>query len=259
MRRIVAECVERSGLDSTYIKLELSRGVIPNAEDGRDLRQAKQRFVACAVPYIWLWGEEKSKNGGNMHVSSRYKRIPAESVDARFKNYARPDFIQARLDAYEVGCDDCLLVGIDGALTEGSGCNVMLVNDGRIGTPDANVLLGVTRRTALELCELVGEHGGFERSPVHAEKLGRHPLADLAFRLGIGDELVLAVGVHIDEAGRDREPRDVERSCRRDSRQVSDRRNPCPGYTHVSRTSRRSASIDDRTASQHQVEALLLQ
>ena len=156
MRRIVAECVERSGLDSTYIKLELSRGVIPNAEDGRDLRQAKQRFVACAVPYIWLWGEEKSKNGGNMHVSSRYKRIPAESVDARFKNYARPDFIQARLDAYEVGCDDCLLVGIDGALTEGSGCNVMLVNDGRIGTPDANVLLGVTRRTALELCELEG-------------------------------------------------------------------------------------------------------
>ena len=32
----------------------------------------------------------------------------------------------------------------------------MVVNDGRIGTPDANVLLGVTRRTTLELCELEG-------------------------------------------------------------------------------------------------------
>ena len=156
MRQIVAECVHRSGLDSTYIKLELSRGVIPNAEDGRDLRKAEQRFVACAVPYIWLWGEEKSKSGGNIHVSDRYKRIPDESVDSRFKNYARPDFIQARLDAYEIGCDDCVLVGLDGALTEGSGSNVMLVKDGRIGTPDANVLLGVTRRTALELCELEG-------------------------------------------------------------------------------------------------------
>lgn len=154
VRRIVAECVERSGLEESYIKLELSRGVIPN--DGRDLRKATQRFVAFAVPYVWVWGEEKCKNGSNIHVSSRYNRIPAQSIDARFKNYNRADFVQAKLDAYELGCDDCLLVGTDGSLTEGSGWNVMVVKDGRIGTPQTNILLGVTRETTLELCELEG-------------------------------------------------------------------------------------------------------
>ncbi len=154
VRRIVAECVERSGLDESYVKLELSRGVIPN--HGRDLRKAQQRFVAFAVPYVWVWGEEQTKNGGNIHVSDTYKRIPPQSIDARFKNYNRADFTQAKLDAYDKGCVDCLMVGIDGALTEGSGWNVMVVKDGRIGTPQTNILLGVTRETTLELCELEG-------------------------------------------------------------------------------------------------------
>ena len=154
VRRIVAECYERSGLDNAYIKLELTRGVIP--ANGRDLREAEPRFVTYAVPYVWVWGEEKSRNGGNIHVSKTYARIPEQSIDARYKNYNRADFIQARLDAYDKGCDDCLLVGIDGGLTEGSGWNVMVVKDGRIGTPQTNILLGVTRESALELCELEG-------------------------------------------------------------------------------------------------------
>jgi branched-chain amino acid aminotransferase len=154
VRRIVGECVERSGLRESYVKVELTRGVIP--QNGRDLRDASQRFVAYAVPYVWIWGEEKCRAGANVHLSTKYRRIPSQAVDARFKNYNRADLVQARLDGYELGCDDAMLIGTDGSLTEGFGWNVMVVKDGRVSTPESNVLHGVTRETVEELCEIEG-------------------------------------------------------------------------------------------------------
>jgi branched-chain amino acid aminotransferase len=154
VRRIVGECVERSGLRESYVKVELTRGVIP--QNGRDLRDASQRFVAYAVPYVWIWGEEKCRDGANVHLSTKYRRIPSQAVDARFKNYNRADLVQARLDGYELGCDDAMLIGTDGSLTEGFGWNVMVVKDGRVSTPESNVLHGVTRETVEELCEIEG-------------------------------------------------------------------------------------------------------
>ena len=154
VRRIVGECVERSGLRESYVKVELTRGVIP--QNGRDLRDASQRFVAYAVPYVWIWGEEKCREGANVHLSTKYRRIPSQAVDARFKNYNRADLVQARLDGYELGCDDAMLIGTDGSLTEGFGWNVMVVKDGRVSTPESNILHGVTRETVEELCEMEG-------------------------------------------------------------------------------------------------------
>jgi len=154
VRRIVAECVERSGLERSYIKLEVTRGVMPG--NSRDPRDASQRFVAYAVPYMWVWGEEPCRNGGNIHLSTTYSRIPASAIDSRNKNYNRADFTQAKLDALESGCHDAMLVGLDGALTEGSGWNVLVVKDGGVATPASNILLGVTRETVGELCQLEG-------------------------------------------------------------------------------------------------------
>lgn len=168
VRRIVGECVDRSGLENTYVKVEITRGVIPH--NGRDLRDATQRFIAYAVPYIWIWGEEKCRSGANVHLSSKYRRIPSQAVDARFKNYNRADLVQARLDGYELGCDDAMLVGTDGALTEGFGWNVMLVADGRVATPESNILHGVTRETVAELCELEGLT--YESRRVEPDELG---------------------------------------------------------------------------------------
>ena len=146
--------MERSGLRESYVKVELTRGVIP--QNGRDLRDASQRFVAYAVPYVWIWGEEKCREGANVHLSTKYRRIPSQAVDARFKNYNRADLVQARLDGYELGCDDAMLIGTDGSLTEGFGWNVMVVKDGRVSTPESNILHGVTRETVEELCEMEG-------------------------------------------------------------------------------------------------------
>ena len=61
-----------------------------------------------------------------------------------------------RFEAYDHGCDDALLVGGDGSLTEGPGYNIFVVRDGKVATPDANVLEGITRRAVAELCDEEG-------------------------------------------------------------------------------------------------------
>ncbi|MFQ5426932.1 MAG: aminotransferase class IV [Gaiellales bacterium] len=150
-REIIGECMARSELDDAYIKVEVTRGVIP--KHGRDLREARQRLVAYALPYIWIWSEEKCRNGSSIHLSRRFERVSSRAVDARFKNYNRADMVQARLDAYECGCDDALLVGVDGSVTEGFGWNLLIVRDGAVATPADNVLEGMTRESVAEICE----------------------------------------------------------------------------------------------------------
>lgn len=150
LRGILAECVARAGLEDAYVKVELSRGVTPN--HSRDLRLAENRFTAYAIPYMWIWGEERCRGGSNIHLSRRYERISSRAVDQRFKNYNRADLVQARLDAFDAGCDDAMLVGPDGELTEGFGWNVLLVHDGVVSTPDWNVLEGCTRSAIAEIC-----------------------------------------------------------------------------------------------------------
>ena len=59
MRRILAECVARTGHDNCYVKIQLTRGVI-NSET-RDPRLGAPEFVAYATPYAWIWGEEKCR------------------------------------------------------------------------------------------------------------------------------------------------------------------------------------------------------
>ena len=150
VKGILAECVDRAGLEDAYVKLEVTRGLTPN--QSRDLRLAQNRFTGYAIPYVWVWGEEKCRDGVHLHLCRRFERISSRAVDQRFKNYNRADLVQARFDAYEAGCDDAVLVTADGALSEGFGWNILLVKDGVVATPDWNVLEGCTRAAVQEIC-----------------------------------------------------------------------------------------------------------
>ena len=153
MRRICAECVDRAGLSNAYVKMQITRGVPPMGV--RDPRGLTPSVVVYAVPYVWIWGEDRCRNGASLYVSS-VERVSSRAIDQRFKNYNRADLVQARLEAYDHGCDDAILAGADGFLTEGPGFNFFVVRDGTVATPDYNVLEGITRRAVREICEREG-------------------------------------------------------------------------------------------------------
>ncbi len=146
---ILHECVTRTGLREAYVEMACTRGTPPAGS--RDPRDAKNRFLAFAVPFVWVATEEQRARGLHMIIAS-VRRIPADSVDPTMKNYHWHDLTGGLLEALDRGGETVVLTDGSGIITEGPGFNVFVARDGRITTPGRGVLEGITRRTVLELC-----------------------------------------------------------------------------------------------------------
>lgn len=153
LRDILHGCVRAGGLQDAYVAMVCTRGVPPRG--ARDPRLAQNRFYAYALPYVWIASREKQLAGLDLHISAR-QRIPATSVDPTVKNYHWMDMVQSMFDAYDQGRDTSCVVDAEGNITEGPGFNVFMVKDGTVQTADRGVLEGISRRTAIELCERLG-------------------------------------------------------------------------------------------------------
>ena len=149
IRSILMECVRRTGLRESYVAMVCTRGRPPAGV--RDLRQCRNRFIAYALPFVWIASPEKQQAGLSAIIASR-PRIPAQSVDPAIKNYHWLDLDRALFDAYDAGADTVILPSLEGTITEGPGFNVFAVTDGKVVTPDSGVLGGITRQTVIDLC-----------------------------------------------------------------------------------------------------------
>jgi len=154
IKRILAECVHRSGLQNSYVEVLTTRGqfVVPGS---RDLRQTKPTFIAYAVPYVWIAALDKQQEGVRVHIP-KTQRIADDAVAARFKNFHWGDLTKGQLEALDAGADVAVLCGATGHLAEGPGFNIFFIKDERIFTPRLNVLEGITRMTVMDLARELG-------------------------------------------------------------------------------------------------------
>lgn len=150
---ILAECVRRAGLRSSYVEMLCTRGQPPWGS--RDPRLAVNQFFAFAVPFVWIANEQQRQRGLHVRVSD-VQRIPPASVDPTAKNYHWNDLTMGLLGALDAGADTALLTDAAGHVVEGPGFNVFAVSQGRLVTPREGVLEGITRRTVLEMAESLG-------------------------------------------------------------------------------------------------------
>ncbi len=149
LKAILAECVTRAGLADAYVSMTLTRGVPPTGS--RDPRQFRNRLYAFAVPYARVFDPAARGRAARIAVIDRM-RIPPQSVDPRVKNYHWLDLIMSHIEALESGADLPVLTDGAGHVTEGPGFNLFAVIEGRIVTPGAGVLEGITRQSALDIC-----------------------------------------------------------------------------------------------------------
>ena len=148
IREVMFELVRRSGLRDAYVEIICTRGM--PAPGSRDPRTCTNRFMAFAIPFVWIADEELRAQGLNLLVS-QYQRIAPESIDPRIKNYHWLDMVMGLFEAYDAGADSAVLVDAVGNLVEGPGFNVFVRRGERVITPERGVLEGVTRATVLEL------------------------------------------------------------------------------------------------------------
>src|SRR6059058_3869101 len=116
--------------------------------------------AACPVDVAigaWVWGKylgpEALEQGVDVRVSS-WNRMAPNTFPALAKatgNYMNSILIrqEAAIDGYSEG----IALDVNGYVSEGSGENVFVVRDGRIGTPPlgASILAGITRNCVMRI------------------------------------------------------------------------------------------------------------
>ncbi|MDV9170875.1 branched-chain amino acid transaminase [Streptomyces sp. W16] len=183
---IVVDLLRRNGSDGdTYIRpLAYKFALEPGTPFGVRLSGVSGQFTINTV----RMGSYVPREGLRCKVSS-VRRVPSASVPSTAKItgiYANNAL--AVEDARADGCDDALMLGIDGNLTEASTSNVFVVGrDGSVATPPvtADILPGITRATVIEL--LAREFGtAVEERPVTPAELAD---AQEVFTTGTGVEI----------------------------------------------------------------------
>jgi branched-subunit amino acid aminotransferase/4-amino-4-deoxychorismate lyase len=150
IRAIVTHCVRSSGLRDAYVEMICTRGV--PAPGSRDPRLCRNRFLAFAIPFVWIVAPERQAEGAHL-IISQVPRIAPASVDPTVKNFHWGDLTRALFEAFERGGETAVLVDHEGFVSEGPGFNVFRVHDGGVTSPGGTVLEGITRQSVAELCE----------------------------------------------------------------------------------------------------------
>ncbi len=128
----VCETIRANELESCYIRPIVFRG-FGNTIGVNPLHNPVEVFIAC-----WPWGKylgEEAENGVDVCVSS-WRRISADSMPAVAKatgNYLNAQLI--KIEAITNGYVEGIALDARGYVSEGSGENVFMVQDGLLMTP----------------------------------------------------------------------------------------------------------------------------
>jgi branched-chain amino acid aminotransferase len=177
------ETIRANELQSCYIRPIAFRG-FGNTIGVNPLRNPVEVFIAC-----WPWGKylgEEAASGVDVCVSS-WRRIAADSMPAVAKatgNYLNAQLI--KIEAVTNGYVEGIALDARGFVSEGSGENVFMVQDGVLLTPPlaASVLQGITRDTVVKIARDLG-------IPVREEQIPRGQLytCDELFMTGTAAEI----------------------------------------------------------------------
>lgn len=153
------ELVRESGLDECYIRPVIIRGL-----DESKPSFGVNPFGSPIDTYIatWQWGkylgEEALESGIDVCVSS-WTRITSNSMPSMAKagaNYMNSQLI--KMEAILGGFSEGIALDDRGYVSEGSGENIFLVNNGKLITPPlgSSILPGITRDSVLQIARELG-------------------------------------------------------------------------------------------------------
>jgi branched-chain amino acid aminotransferase len=192
----VCETIRANELASCYIRPIVFRG-FGDRIGVNPLNNPVEAFIAC-----WPWGKylgEEAESGVDVCVSS-WRRIAADSMPAVAKatgNYLNGQLI--KIEAVTNGYTEGLALDARGFVSEGSGENVFMVQDGVLLTPPlaASVLQGITRDTVVKIARDLG-------IPVREEQIPRGQLytCDELFMTGTAAEITPIRSVDRNPVGR---------------------------------------------------------
>jgi branched-chain amino acid aminotransferase len=157
--KAAVELVRDSGLEECYLRPLIFRGL--NEDQPAFGVNPFPNPVRCVIA-AWEWGkylgEEALENGIDVCVSS-WTRITSNSLPAVAKagaNYMNSQLI--KMEAILSGYSEGIALDDRGMVSEGSGENLFVVNNGKLLTPPlgASILPGITRDSVIQIAQELG-------------------------------------------------------------------------------------------------------
>lgn len=155
MEAIQRECIEANGMTDGYIRLVVTRGY---GTLGLDPRRCPVPGIICIADQIALYKPEFYETGMKVVLAKRPK-TPIDCLDPRIKSLNYLNNILAKVEAIEQGCDEAIMLNLEGYVTECTGDNLFIIKKGKVYTPpiEDGMLNGITRRFVLDtLCPKLG-------------------------------------------------------------------------------------------------------
>ena len=183
--------VAAHGGSEGYLRLVVTRG--PGAL-GIDPRKCGRPTMFIIADQLRIHDADEEAAGISLHVAET-RRLPAACLDPAIKSLNYLNNILARIEANRAGCDEALMLNLDGHVSEGSVDNIFIVTNGVIATPPLadGLLAGITRAVIIEVAREAGIR-------VDEKSLWLDDLlvADECFLTGTGAELipVASIGEH---------------------------------------------------------------
>ena len=142
--------LRENGLESAYI-----RPLVFYGGGSIGVNPAKNEVVSMMAAFPWgaYLGDDAAEKGIDTMVSS-WRRISHTSLIPTAKGSGGYlNSVLAKQESLAAGFDEAIMLNDAGSVSEGSGMNLFIINDGVVVTPpiSAGILEGITRNTVIEL------------------------------------------------------------------------------------------------------------
>ena len=146
--------VRENKLKEAYLRPMIFLG-----SEGMGLRAEGLKVHAIVAAWDWpsYLSPEALKRGIKVRTSSYTRHHPNITMTKAKANGNYINSMLALREALDCGCEEALMLDVDGFIAEGSGENVFIVRDGVVYTPELSACLdGITRKTVINLAEKAG-------------------------------------------------------------------------------------------------------
>ncbi len=178
---------QRAAVYENNLKSAYLRPMVFYGSEGMGLRadNLKSHVIVAAWEWGAYMGEENLTRGIKIATSSFTRHHVNVTMTKAKSNGSYMNSMLALQEAISHGCDEALLLDVDGYVSEGSGENFFMITDGIIYTPElTSALDGITRKTIMQLAK----EEGYE---VREKRITRDEVytADEAFFTGTAAEV----------------------------------------------------------------------
>jgi len=186
--RAVVETCRRNKLRDGYVRLVVTRGV---GTLGLNPNRCKRGSVIIIAGKIQLYPPELYERGMEIATVPTTRSLN-NALNPAIKSLNYLNNILAKIEANNAGCEEAVMLNVQGYVSECTGDNIFIIKEGQLFTPplSAGALYGITPRVVME----IAEESGYR---VAEPNLTRHDLfnADECFLTGTGAEIVPIVKI----------------------------------------------------------------